>query len=105
MGPNRKLTELDPRLENNVLVFNCPCNRCKDIREDHEAERNKIFVDAMIRIPILPQPNGWNKAGGEFPETISLTPSILIGTPGKNNMGGCEGWHGYLTNGVLMACE
>ena len=27
------------------------------------------------------------------------------GAAAKNNLGGCEGWHGYLTNGMLVACE
>ena len=35
----------------------------------------------------------------------TLNPSILIGHPSKNSNGGCEGWHGYLTDGVLVACE
>lgn len=105
MGPNRKLTELNPRLKGDILVFECPCNRCKDIREHPEAEANKLFCDGLIRIPILPQPNGWSHSGGEFPETISLQPSILIGNSAKNKNGGCEGWHGYLTNGILTACE
>ena len=41
---------------------------------------------------------------GEFPD-LTLNPSILIGHPSKNSNGGCEGWHGYLTDGVLVACE
>src|SRR5580704_18659112 len=101
MGPSRKLTDLEPRLSDNVLVFNCPCNRCRDIRENPGAERNLLFCDARIRIPIVPQENGWTHVGGEFPESVSLMPSILIGHPSKNANGGCEGWHGYLTNGVL----
>lgn len=105
MGPTRKLTDLDPRFEGGFLVFDCPCGRCQDIRENPDAERNKLFCDGRIRIPILPQPNGWTRAGGEFPETLSLTPSILIGHPSSNSNGGCEGWHGYLTDGVLIACE
>lgn len=105
MGPTRKLTELDPRLKDNVLVFDCPCNRCQDIRDNPEAERNKVFCDALIRIPIRPQANGWTQVGGEFPETITLQPSIRIGDPAKNKNGGCEGWHGFLTKGVLVACE
>lgn len=94
MGPTRIL----------ILVFNCPCNRCTDIRENPEAERNLLFCDALIRIPILPAPNGWTKVSGEFPD-LTLNPSILIGHPSKNSNGGCEGWHGYLTDGVLVACE
>lgn len=105
MGPTRKLTELGPRLQNDVLVFDCPCNRCQDIRENPNAERNRRWCDGRIRIPILPQPNGWTHSGGDFPETITLQPSIQIGYQRDNKLGGCEGWHGYLTNGVLVACE
>lgn len=105
MGPSRKLTELDPRFSENVLVFDCPCNRCKDIRENPNEERNALWCDARIRIPILPAAGGWTLTGGNFPETITLQPSILIGHADKNKLGGCEGWHGYLTNGVLVACE
>lgn len=105
IGPTRKLTELDARLENGILIFDCPCDRCKDIRENPDAARNKIWCDALIRIPILPAKKGWTLVSGEFPETITLQPSILIGESNKNKAGGCEGWHGYLTNGSLVACE
>jgi hypothetical protein len=105
MGPNRKLTDLDPRFEHNILVFDCPCNRCKDLRENPNEERNKVWCDARIRIPILPEPNGWELTVGTFPETITLMPSIRIGEASKNKLGGCEGWHGHLTNGYLIACD
>ena len=105
MGPSRKLTDLAPRYADNVLAFDCPCNRCKDIRENPEAERNKLWCDARIRIPILPREKGWTHTGGESLDDLSLQPSILIGHPDKNKLGGCEGWHGYLTDGVLAACE
>lgn len=105
MGPTRKLTELDARLSDNVLVFDCPCNRCKDIRENPNEQRNLVWCDARIRIPILPAQNGWTLTAGVFPESISLEPSIRIEHPEKDHLGGCEGWHGYLTNGVLVACE
>ena len=105
MGPSRKLTELEAHFADNILVFNCPCNRCKDIRENPDAERNALWCDARIRIPIMPQANGWTWVSGEFPESMTLQPSIRIGAPAKNVAGGCEGWHGYLTNGVLLACE
>jgi hypothetical protein len=60
-------------------------------RENPEVERNKLWCDARIRIPILPQANGWTLVTGEFPETITLQPSILIGEATKNKNGGCEG--------------
>jgi hypothetical protein len=105
MGPTRKLTELDARLIEDVLVFDCPCDRCKDIRDNPEAERNKMLCDARIRIPITPRSNGWTRVSGEFPETLTLAPSIRIGDPSQDKRGGCEGWHGHLINGVLVACE
>lgn len=103
MGPTRKLTELTPAFKDNVLVFDCPCDRCRDIRENPDAQRNQYWCDGRVRIPIAPQPHGWNLVSGEYPETITLQPSIRIGL-GKSH-GGCDGWHGYLTNGVLVACE
>lgn len=105
MGTSKTLTDLDPTLTNNVLVFDCPCSRCKDIRDNPNEDRNARFCDALIRIPILPEKNGWTLTSGTFPETITLQPSILIGSSAKNHLGGCEGWHGYLTNGVLVPCE
>ncbi len=104
MGPNKKLTELSPTFVDNILVFDCPCNRCKDIRDNPDAERNKLWCDARIRIPIFPRENGWELTTGYFPN-LTLQPSIKIGDDKKNKNGGCEGWHGYLINGVLMACE
>lgn len=103
MCPTKKLRDLDPRLKANVLVFDCPCDRCADIRAFPDAERNKLFCDGRIRVPIKPQANGWDHVSGEFPDTISLIPSIRIGHGGRG-VGGCEGWHGYLTNGELVAC-
>jgi hypothetical protein len=94
-----RLTELNPRFKEGVLVFDCPCDRCIDIRREPDAERNKLFCDSRIRIPIKPSDNGWEMTGA-FPDTITLTPSIQIGGP----LGGKCNWHGYLTNGEMKPC-
>jgi len=105
MGPTRKLAELEARYDGKTLRFNCPCNRCKDIRDNPEEERNAKWCDAIIRIPIAPEQNGWTLVSGTTTDDLTLQPSIKIGNDQYNAAGGCEGWHGYLTNGVLVACE
>ena len=88
-----RLTELNPRLKENILVFDCPCGRCN----------TEKMPQGRIRIPIVPAPNGWTMSG-EFPETISLQPSIRIGDERTDAIEGCCIWHGYLTNGSLVPC-
>jgi len=93
-----KFTELNPRLAENVLVFDCPCDRCAAIRKNPNAPAFATLMDARIRIPIKPVTNGWDHVSGTFPETLTLLPSILI----EHRPSG--GWHGYLQNGILVPC-
>lgn len=74
-----KLKDLDAKLNENVLTFDCPS--CKD-QNAHK-----------IRVPLSPATDrhgqSWNH-GGEFPETLTLQPSVDAGC-----------WHGWITNGEV----
>lgn len=63
---------------------------------------NERYCVGRIRIPIKPVENGWTHVGGEFPETITLQPSIFIGSQAPKYTG-CY-WHGFLTNGEMVSC-
>jgi Family of unknown function (DUF6527) len=84
-----RLSELNPSItpadENNVrrLTFDCPCH---------------CGYPAGIRIGPT-QTNGAWSFTGEYPDTLSTQPSILIYPHGD-----CKGWHGYLTNGEMVPC-
>jgi hypothetical protein len=95
-----KLTELKPRLTENTLVFDCPCARCKAIRANPDDPKFTDQCAARIRLPLKPLENGWDIVGGTFPDTLSLSPSILIG----GRLGGLCDWHGYLTDGEMRPC-
>jgi len=74
-----KLTDFEPNMAGGFLVFWCPA-----CRGEH---------DHRIRVPIAPtvfHEHSWRPAG-EFPATLTLTPSIDAGC-----------WHGNLTNGELI---
>ncbi len=76
-----RLTELDPKLsENGILRFDCPKCRDHGIRVAVGPEQG----------PDVPGQRVW-KMTGEFPETITLQPSI--------DVPGC--WHGFITNGEV----
>lgn len=83
-----KLTDLNPKLEGTLdegfLRFNCP------LGHDHK-----------IRVPVgrYGDRRGW-EASGEYPTTVTLTPSIHAITT-QANTDGIEpcGWHGFITNG------
>ncbi len=78
-----------------VLVFECPCT-------NHGIE-GKCF--GRIRIPILPEPNGWKLESGSFAKgNMTLSPSILIHPSGDPVGSFCAGWHRFLRNGVLEPC-
>jgi len=76
-----KLRELDPKLSaaTGILVFNCPCGRCGGrirLRVNSEPSRD-------------PKALQW-KMTGEFPDSLTLTPSINAGC-----------WHGYIRDGEV----
>lgn len=76
-----KLSELDPVLKNDILRFDCPV--CSLKGNSHS-----------VRICILPrrdeQGNGWAREG-EFPDTLTLRPSINVGC-----------WHGNIVAGEIL---
>lgn len=82
--PNAHLTNQDGF---EALVFSCPacdgdCILARFVRDRPAFQLNEdVFV--------------WH-AEGEFPDAISLTPSVHA----LNGKGGSTHWHGYVTNGV-----
>jgi hypothetical protein len=74
-----KLSELDPKLsDNGFLRFTCPV--CSKVGNAHG-----------IRIPLAPTVDKYGhswKHSGEFPDSLTVTPSINAGC-----------WHGWITNG------
>ena len=89
------LASLDPKDigPGRVLTFECPCTL-------HGVD-GKCF--GRIRIPILPEPNGWTLVGGSFDQgNMTLSPSIFIHSTGDPAGSYCAGWHGYLRNGELV---
>lgn len=77
-----KLCELDPKLDKSgFLRFDCPV--CSKNGNTHG-----------IRVPLAPaldgQGHSWQYTG-EFPNTLSLMPSIDVGC-----------WHGFITNGEII---
>lgn len=75
-----RLSELDPKLADGFLRFDCPvCSLANDCH--------------AIRVPLAPavdsRGQSWQHTG-EFPETLTLKPSINAGC-----------WHGYITNGEV----
>ena len=91
------LKDLAPALRGQVLVFDCPC--------DNFGKDGKCF--GRIRIPISPEPKGWDlKPDTSFEAgNMTLTPSISIIPTGIPIGSFCAGWHGYLTNGIMEPCE
>lgn len=109
MGASRKLVDLHPtwfgsggagitrdgkpvpEREGIGLMCDCPCGA-----------EHRLAVP--FRNPLDGQPadpyyaTAWQRTGETF-ETLTLTPSILRSV-GK---GGC-GWHGFLTDGVMVPC-
>ncbi|MCU1384990.1 MAG: hypothetical protein JWL71_3687 [Acidobacteria bacterium] len=93
-----RLSALNPALhDNGFLSFDCP------VGHPHR-----------ITIPISPEadPRPWAQTG-EFPDSLSLTPSVLAHTAAPNNpdLLGAEydaaslcGWHGFITNGEVTTC-
>jgi hypothetical protein len=77
-----------PRTEGVGIMFDCPCGKCG----------TPVYVPFSRALDGTPYPNGrpvWERTGETF-DTLTLRPSI-------QRIGGC-GWHGYLTNGELIAC-
>jgi len=76
-----KLADLDPKLAGGFLRFDCPV--CSKIGDCH-----------AIRVPLAPQVDrhgqSWQHAG-QFPDTLTLTPSVNAGC-----------WHGHITNGEIV---
>jgi hypothetical protein len=74
-----KLSELNPQYVSGILMFDCPT--CTKTDYTHK-----------IRVPLAPTvSNGksWQHTG-EFPDTLTLTPSVNAGC-----------WHGNITNGEV----
>lgn len=83
-----RLTDLAPKLEgtlaDGVLRFDCPLGHAHKFRV-------KIGVVASGAT----YPYTWG-ASGEFPDTLTLTPSI----DAVKHFTGCT-WHGFITNGEV----
>lgn len=89
------LAALDPKLTaEGILTFDCPActpglptSKVTDNSEQHR-----------LRIPLKPAKNNqrgysWDHSG-EFPLTITLTPSVDAGC-----------WHGFVTGGQVISVE
>lgn len=75
-----RLSELDPKLANGFLRFDCPV--CSTKGDSH-----------AIRVPLAPQTDRWGQSwhySGEYPESLTLSPSVDAGC-----------WHGNITNGEI----
>jgi hypothetical protein len=90
-----KLTDLNPVMLNSHIAFDCPMGH-----------------PHRIHIPVAER--GWAMTG-EFPTTVSLTPSIHAYTaiPHDDTLNHPDhkeeydaasicGWHGYVTNGEMI---
>jgi uncharacterized protein DUF6527 len=87
-----RLSELAPKLEGNILTFDCPsCTSNLPTTDNfYDGREHKIRVPLK---PGEPNQNGaiWNVTG-EYPN-LTLTPSINAGC-----------WHGFITNGEIITC-
>ena len=89
------LKDLDPKWDGNFLLFDCPC-------ELHGVEEK---CGGRIRLPVLPEDNGWKLESGAFAEeNLTLSPSIRIHATGNPVGSYCAGWHGFLRNGIMEPC-
>ena len=80
-----------PYREGVALGCDCPCGACgQDLCIPF---KNPIGGGP----PIYPDGASWQRTGETF-ETLTLTPSILR----NRDKGGC-GWHGFITNGEIIA--
>lgn len=99
-----RLSELDPMIEGTVqhgkIYFDCPhpgCNHKVMVLIGNEPyHTEKIETDARGKKHKI---NRW-QASGEFPETLTLTPSIdLIEADDEGNKIRTLCWHGHISNG------
>ncbi len=96
---SKNLSDLNALIEGTTqdghLVFDCPMGH-----------------PHRIRVPMgTAHPRAW-ATSGEFPDTLSLSPSILAaggGEPFDRSLRDAEydkaskcGWHGYVTNGEVV---
>lgn len=92
-----RLTDLNPRLDGQFLILDCPCGKCgSGLRLPVGAEQSHSAAAPV-----------W-KMIGDFPDTISLHPSILVypwrDAKLKGNEHFCQGWHGFIVNGEMKPC-
>lgn len=76
------LRDLNPVRTEDGFVFECPCGG------DHHAG---------VRTS---GPHAWRTIRGEFPDTLTLAPSIAV----RSGPGARECWHGHLVDGELRPC-
>jgi len=74
-----KLAELNPKIENDVLVFDCPCGAAHRLRVPVRRYENHKGV--------------WNLKGSSFAD-YTLAPSIRVPC-----------WHGEITAGAIVTKE
>lgn len=74
-----KLTDLDARVKNGVLIFDCPT--CS-------ASGNAHGIRVALAPTVDVHGQSWQHSG-EFPN-LTLTPSVDAGC-----------WHGFITNGEI----
>ena len=109
-----KLADLNPRLKGSladgVVIFDCPhpgCDHqvrvCVSAGPYHErpktADEMKFFTpgDPSFELTV----KIW-QASGEFPDTLTLTPSIdIVEKDEKGKVIGTRCWHGHVTNGAI----
>lgn len=90
-----KLSDLNPRLKGSladgVVIFDCPHPGC-----DHQV---RVCVSAGPSFELTVKI--W-QASGEFPDTLTLTPSIdIVEKDEKGKVIGTRCWHGHVTNGAI----
>lgn len=85
-----KLADLNPKLEGSladgVLRFDCPY--------PNHSHKIRVAVSNDGR-------NGTWKAEGEFPDSLTLSPSINANTEGRDHEH-IECWHGYIKVGEIQ---
>lgn len=83
----RRLVELNPNMIGDVLILDCPCGVCVSRIRVHVGKKQEKRGEVCY----------WSMEG-EFPDTLSLAPSIRV-TPSKEDQ--CLGWKGWIIKGMV----
>jgi hypothetical protein len=100
-----RLRDLEPKLAGGYLRFLCPLGRACPL--------NAGGGWHSVRVAVAPHPgvheSVWTMRG-EFPDSLTLSPSIneytekldAAGNPLRPVQVDVQGWHGHVTNGVAQ---